>query len=79
MALFLDRTARRDEIRNVVFGRRRHLIGVQTIVNIASMIGLMPMTGVTLLLVSYGNSSLVSLAGLGVVASVQKRSSSHAI
>ncbi len=50
-------------------------IGVQTFVNVASMTGLMPMTGVTLPFVSYGNSSTVSLfAALGLVASIQRRS-----
>jgi cell division protein FtsW len=49
-------------------------IGVQTVINIASMIGLMPMTGVTLPFVSYGNSSMVSMmAALGLVASIGKR------
>ncbi len=49
-------------------------IGVQTIVNVASMIGLMPMTGVTLPFVSYGNSSMVTmLAALGLVAAIGKR------
>jgi cell division protein FtsW len=51
-------------------------VGVQAFVNIASMTGLMPMTGVTLPFVSYGNSSTVSLfAALGLVAAVQRRSS----
>lgn len=50
-------------------------VAVQTFVNVASMTGLMPMTGVTLPFVSYGNSSTVSLfAALGLVASVQRRS-----
>lgn len=49
-------------------------IAVQTLVNIASMTGLMPMTGVTLPFVSYGNSSTVSLCiGLGIVAAVSRR------
>ncbi len=48
-------------------------IGVQAFVNVASMIGLIPMTGVTLPFVSYGNSATVSLfAALGVVASVSR-------
>lgn len=48
-------------------------IAIQSIVNIASMTGLMPMTGVTLPLVSYGNSSTVALfIGLGLVASVSR-------
>lgn len=50
-------------------------VGVQAFVNIASMTGLMPMTGVTLPFVSYGNSSTVSLfAALGLVAAIQRRS-----
>jgi cell division protein FtsW len=48
-------------------------IAVQTFVNIASMSGIMPMTGVTLPFVSYGNSSTVSLcAGLGIVLAVSR-------
>lgn len=48
-------------------------IAVQTMVNIASMTGVMPMTGVTLPFVSYGNSSTVSLCiGLGIVAAVSR-------
>ena len=48
-------------------------IAVQTLVNVASMTGLMPMTGVTLPFVSYGNSATVSLfIGLGLVASVYR-------
>ncbi|MFA5129493.1 MAG: putative lipid II flippase FtsW [Patescibacteria group bacterium] len=48
-------------------------IAVQAIVNIASMTGLMPMTGVTLPFVSYGNSATVSLfIGLGLVAAVSR-------
>ena len=48
-------------------------IAVQTFVNVASMIGVMPMTGVTLPFVSYGNSATVSLlAGLGLVAGISR-------
>jgi cell division protein FtsW len=55
-------------------------IGIQTVINIASMIGLMPMTGVTLPFVSYGNSSLVTLfAALGVVASIGRRARTASI
>lgn len=56
-------------------------IAVQTAVNVASMTGLMPMTGVTLPFVSYGNSATVSLfLGLGLVASVSRhmRKRAHA-
>lgn len=49
-------------------------IGVQTFINIGSMTGLVPMTGVTLPFISYGNSSMLSLfVALGLVASVQRR------
>ncbi|MBD3251573.1 stage V sporulation protein E, partial [Candidatus Uhrbacteria bacterium] len=50
-------------------------IGFQTLVNVASMTGLMPITGVTLPFVSYGNSSTISLfIGLGIVAAISKQS-----
>lgn len=49
-------------------------IAVQTTVNIGSMIGLMPMTGVTLPFVSYGNSSTLSLfAALGIVYGIARQ------
>jgi cell division protein FtsW len=50
-------------------------VAVQTTINIGSMVGLMPMTGVTLPFVSYGNSSTLSLfAALGIVLSVARHS-----
>jgi cell division protein FtsW len=53
-------------------------IAIQTFVNIASMTGVMPMTGVTLPFVSYGNSSTVSLCiGLGIVAAVSRHARHH--
>ncbi len=49
-------------------------IAVQTVLNVSSMIGLMPMTGVTLPFVSYGSSAVIGLAvGLGIVASVSRQ------
>jgi cell division protein FtsW len=48
-------------------------IAVQTFVNVASMTGIMPMTGVTLPFVSYGNSSMISLClGVGIVLAVSR-------
>jgi cell division protein FtsW len=55
-------------------------IGVQTFVNVASMTGLMPITGVTLPFVSYGNSSTLSMfMGLGLVAAVSRKNRTHAV
>jgi cell division protein FtsW len=48
-------------------------IGLQALVNIGSMIGLLPMTGVPLPFVSYGGTSLtVSLAAVGMVLNVSR-------
>lgn len=49
------------------------LIIFQAFVNIMSMSGLIPLTGTTLPLVSYGSSSLaVALAGLGIILNVSR-------
>ncbi|MBT4277214.1 cell division protein FtsW [Candidatus Falkowbacteria bacterium] len=46
---------------------------IQGIVNIAAMVGLMPLTGVTLPLVSYGGSSMmVFLAAFGIILNISK-------
>ena len=48
-------------------------IGVQAIVNIGGMVGLLPITGVVLPFVSYGGTALaVSLTAMGVVANVSR-------
>jgi cell division protein FtsW len=48
-------------------------IGVQAIVNLGAVTGLLPITGVPLPLVSFGGSALVvTLAGVGVLASVAR-------
>ncbi|MFZ6015168.1 MAG: putative lipid II flippase FtsW [Patescibacteria group bacterium] len=50
-------------------------IGIQSALNIASMLGLVPITGVTLPFVSYGSSAFVALSiACGIVASISKGS-----
>lgn len=47
---------------------------LQFLINIGSMIGLMPMTGIPLPFISYGRSSfLVLLAGAGIVANISRQ------
>ena len=51
-------------------------IGLQSFLNIGSMIGLVPMTGVTLPFMSYGSSAFLALSvGCGIVASISRESS----
>ncbi|MFH1188204.1 MAG: FtsW/RodA/SpoVE family cell cycle protein, partial [bacterium] len=46
----------------------------QFLINIGSMIGLMPMTGIPLPFISYGRSSfLVLSAGAGIVANISRQ------
>jgi cell division protein FtsW len=48
-------------------------LGIQYAVNVSAMVGLIPLTGVPLPLVSYGGSSTIFvLAGLGIVAQISK-------
>jgi cell division protein FtsW len=47
--------------------------GIQAFINIGSMVGLLPMTGLTLPFISYGGTSLaISMAAVGVVANISK-------
>jgi cell division protein FtsW len=47
--------------------------GIQIFVNIAAMVGLVPITGITLPFVSYGGSSLaISLAAAGILINISK-------
>lgn len=48
-------------------------LGIQYSINVSAMVGLIPLTGVPLPLVSYGGSSTIFvLAGLGIVAQISK-------
>lgn len=48
-------------------------IGIQTLVNLAAMVSLVPLTGVPLPFISYGGSSLlVSLTGMGIIYNISK-------
>ena len=50
-------------------------IAIQSILNIASMLGLLPITGVTLPFISYGSSAFIALCvGCGMVVSVSRQS-----
>jgi cell division protein FtsW len=49
-------------------------IGIQSFVNIGSMVAIMPLTGVPLPLISYGGSNLViTLGALGMVYNISKK------
>ncbi len=51
-------------------------IGMQTIINLAAMVALLPLTGVPLPLVSYGGSSLIILlSALGIVINISRHTS----
>ncbi len=50
------------------------LMGLQTMINMGVVMGLLPTTGLTLPLISYGGSSLVvSLLGIGILLSISAR------
>jgi cell division protein FtsW len=50
---------------------------IQTFVNIGSMVGIMPLTGIPLPFVSYGGSSLITeLAAVGILLNISKESKS---
>jgi len=50
-------------------------VAVQALLNISSMLGLMPITGVTLPFISYGASAFIALAiGMGLMASISRQS-----
>jgi cell division protein FtsW len=54
-------------------------IGLQAIVNLGAVTGLLPITGVPLPLVSFGGSALiVTLAGIGILWNIARSSAGHA-
>jgi cell division protein FtsW len=49
-------------------------IGLQVCINVSSILGLLPLTGITLPLFSHGSSSLiVILAGTGILLNISKK------
>jgi cell division protein FtsW len=55
------------------------MLAIQTVMNIASMTGLMPITGVTLPFMSHGGTAMVILLGMmGLAAGIPSRQSNHA-
>ena len=64
----------RDRFGRLIAGGVLCVFGVQSLLNMAIAVRLAPITGMTLPLVSYGGSSMVStFAGLGLAASVRMR------
>lgn len=56
------------------------IIGMQTLVNLAAMVQLVPLTGIPLPFLSYGGSSLITFyALLGIVVSVSRYNTRHGI
>jgi len=49
-------------------------IGFQALINLCSMVALVPLTGIPLPFISYGGSSLVlSLAAMGILVNISKQ------
>jgi rod shape determining protein RodA len=70
-------TARtRDRFGRLLAGGTTSILAVQILLHLAIAVRLAPITGLTLPLISYGGSSLVTtFAGLGLVANVGMRKS----
>jgi cell division protein FtsW len=63
----------RDQHQRLLASGIALLLSAQTFVNLASMVALVPLTGVPLPLISYGGSSLIStFVALGILASVAR-------
>lgn len=62
-----------DRFGQLICGGVGTLIGIQTIINLGAIVGIFPLTGIPLPLISYGGSSLlVTLVSLGMVLSVSR-------
>jgi cell division protein FtsW len=49
-------------------------LGLQTLVNVGSMVGILPLTGIPLPFLSYGGSALIAeLIGIGILLNISKR------
>ncbi len=69
-----------DEFGRLVAVGVTSLIAIQMVVNIGAMLGLLPLTGVTLPFVSYGGSSLVALlAGVGLLLNISRHTGIHGL
>ncbi|MFH1584475.1 MAG: FtsW/RodA/SpoVE family cell cycle protein, partial [Actinomycetota bacterium] len=67
-------TAAKDKFGALFCGGIAILLSVHLLINIGVTIGIMPITGITLPLISYGGSSLVTtFLGLGLVEGVYLR------
>lgn len=74
--LFLVATKAQSAFGRLVAGGVAMWFSAQAVINLASMVALIPLTGVPLPLVSYGGSSLVfSLIALGIVLNVSREAS----
>jgi cell division protein FtsW len=70
------RTARRapDRFGMLLAGGITAWIGIQALINMGAVTGMLPITGVPLPLISFGGSALVfTLAGIGILLSIARR------
>lgn len=79
--IYLGTTAARrapDRFGMLLAGGITGLIGVQALINMGAVTGILPITGVPLPLISFGGSSLViTLAAIGLLASVARAGAAH--
>ncbi|OGY18441.1 MAG: cell division protein FtsW [Candidatus Chisholmbacteria bacterium RIFCSPLOWO2_01_FULL_50_28] len=63
----------KDQFGKLLCGGIAAWIGIQAALNLATMVALVPLTGIPLPLISYGGSAtIVTLAGIGIVLNVSK-------